>query len=241
MVALLIGIAVSAVWMGALLPAWRQQTTREKEAELVFRGEAYARAIALFFVKNQTLPPNLDVLVQQHYLRQKYKDPITNKDFLPVGGAQMLTLGRGLGGAAGQPSASAPGRGTVPPVPGQGVSVTPVAPTAGIFGVRSTSTETSIRVYQGQTTYSQFPFDYQVALQRMGVRQGGPAGPLSQPARRGGVPLGRGSEQPPGAPTRGRGPGMFTPGSGPAGRGLTPGPNAPPGGSPQGARVGGPR
>ena len=33
MVVLLIGIAVSAVWMGAMLPAWRHQAIRQKEAE----------------------------------------------------------------------------------------------------------------------------------------------------------------------------------------------------------------
>src|ERR1043165_1991042 len=47
MVVLLVGMAVSAIWMTALLPSWRQQTQREREADLIFRGEQYARAIAL--------------------------------------------------------------------------------------------------------------------------------------------------------------------------------------------------
>src|SRR5262245_30406155 len=76
MVVLLIGIAVAAVWMGSMLPSWRQQAVREKEADLIFRGEQYARAIALYWRKNQSLPPSIDILVSQHYLRQKYKDPI---------------------------------------------------------------------------------------------------------------------------------------------------------------------
>ena len=37
-----------AVALSVALPAWRTMTQREKEAELVFRGEQYARAIALF-------------------------------------------------------------------------------------------------------------------------------------------------------------------------------------------------
>jgi type II secretory pathway pseudopilin PulG len=178
MVALLIGIAVSAVWMGAMLPAWRHQAVRQKEAELVFRGEEYARAIALYWRKNnQTLPPNFDVLVSQRYLRKKYLDPITGKEFLAVGGigagsTSPTVGGRALGaavGPVGQPQLGA---------------------RAGISGVRSTSTATSIVVYRGQTSYSQFPFDYIVALQRMGAgtpQLGGDPGGGRGGVRRGGI------------------------------------------------------
>src|SRR3954465_14706536 len=78
---LLVGMAISAVWLAASLPAWHQQAQREKEADLIFRGEQYARAIALFYVKNNTFPPDIDTLVSQPFLRKKWKDPITNDDF----------------------------------------------------------------------------------------------------------------------------------------------------------------
>jgi type II secretory pathway pseudopilin PulG len=146
MVALLVAMAVTAVWMSALLPAWRQQVQREKEAELIFRGEAIARAIYLYRQKNgQNLPPNLDALVSQRFLRRKYIDPITGKDFLPVAGATG-----GPGGRVGGPGQS------------QG----------GIVGVRSTSNETSIRIYNNQQTYSQWAFDFTLEQLRAG---GGPA------------------------------------------------------------------
>ena len=45
MVALLVGMAITAVWMTALLPSWKQQATRQKEDDLVYRGEQYARAL----------------------------------------------------------------------------------------------------------------------------------------------------------------------------------------------------
>ena len=48
MVALLIGMSVAAIWMTAALPAWRQQAQRQKEEDLIFRGEQYARAIVLY-------------------------------------------------------------------------------------------------------------------------------------------------------------------------------------------------
>ena len=59
--------------------------TREKEEELIFRGKQYARAIGLFQRKfANTAPPTIDVLVEQRFLRKKYKDPITNDDFQPI-------------------------------------------------------------------------------------------------------------------------------------------------------------
>ena len=51
MAALLVSLAVMSVLMSVALPAWRHEAQREKEAELVFRGEQYARAIALYRAK----------------------------------------------------------------------------------------------------------------------------------------------------------------------------------------------
>ena len=85
MAALLVGMSVMAVLMSALLPVWTHMATREKEEELIFRGRQYARAIGLFQRKfANTPPPTIDVLVDQRFLRKKYKDPITNDDFQPI-------------------------------------------------------------------------------------------------------------------------------------------------------------
>src|SRR5687767_13177860 len=86
MVALLVMMAVMAVAMTVALPAWSTMARREKEAELVFRGEQYARAIALFQRRYAgAFPPNIDVLVNERFLRKKFKDPITNDDFQTIG------------------------------------------------------------------------------------------------------------------------------------------------------------
>src|SRR5436190_10959605 len=85
MVALLVLMAVMAVAMTVALPAWSTMARREREAELVFRGEQYARAIALFQRKYAgAFPPTVDVLITEHVLRKKYKDPITNEDFQTI-------------------------------------------------------------------------------------------------------------------------------------------------------------
>ena len=64
---------------------------REKEEELIFRGLQYSRALRLFATKYANAsPPNLDVLVEQRFIRKKYKDPITNDDFQPVLAGQAV-------------------------------------------------------------------------------------------------------------------------------------------------------
>lgn len=182
MVALLISVAVAAVWMAAALPSWRQQVIREREAELVFRGEAIARAIYLYRQKNgQALPPSLDILVSQKYLRKKYVDPITGKDFLAVGG--VTSAPGGVGGRVGGP---------------------PTAMQGGIVGVRSTSNEASIRIYNNQQTYSQWAFDFTLEQLRAG------AGVPQVTPGAGRVPIAPGETNP---ITPGRG-GVATPGGG---------------------------
>ncbi len=284
LVALLIGIAVASVWMAALLPAWRQQVIRGRETELIFRGEQYARAIWLYRQKmNGALPTNLDDLVDQHVLRHKWKDPITNDEFLPKVSCLVLPTGggpggggslpgragsapRGLGGVAstsmelfqapargggGRPvtpggtPAQPPGRGTQFPgtaprqgAPGGGFGG---APQGGICGVQSRSTETSIKIYNGQQEYDLWEFDINTAqalfardVQRLGGAGSAPQiGLPGQPGR--GTPqnLGPGIGQPPrgrgaggrrgGGPGAGRAFGPGGPGTRPTGPGIGPG------------------
>ena len=108
MVVLIVGLSIMAVLMTAAMPVWKQIAQREKEAELVFRGEQYARAIGLFQRKNGpgTLPPSFDVLVEQRFLRKKFKDPITDDEFVPV----ALTAGAATAGQTTPPRGSPPGR-----------------------------------------------------------------------------------------------------------------------------------
>ena len=105
MAALLVAMAVMAIMLTAAMPVWKTTTQREKEAELIFRGQQYARAIGLYQRKMGpgTLPPSIDMLVDQRYLRKKYKDPITNDDF------QLLSAAQAAGGLGGQPGAGQPG------------------------------------------------------------------------------------------------------------------------------------
>jgi len=186
LVALLVAMAVTAIWLGTMLPAWRQQAVRQREADLVFRGQQYARAIALYFVNdNCTLPVDADMLVSRHYLRKKWKDPIANDDFLP--------LMAGMSASPASPGATPPTAGRPPgPAPVGGSQL------VGLYGVSSKSTDTSIMVYQNQQQYSLWAFRYTDALQTMGRaancnnqnQPGGTPGPGKGPAGPGGPPTG---------------------------------------------------
>src|SRR4051794_20264862 len=85
MAALLVAMSIMAIMLTVVMPVGKKESRREKEEELVFRGKQYAHAIGLFQKKfANAYPPNLDVLVDQRFLRKKFKDPITNDDFVPI-------------------------------------------------------------------------------------------------------------------------------------------------------------
>jgi type II secretory pathway pseudopilin PulG len=218
MAVLLVAMAVMAVMITVAMPVWRQLSQREKEQELIFRGQQYVRAIGLFERKYaNTPPPNIDALIQEHFLRKKYKDPITNADFVPisVGAATVVnTPGSTQGGRGG--TASTQGRGgAAPPAPDPRNSFpTPGigGGTGGVMGVTSASKASSIRIFNGATHYNEWRFVYAPPAATPGA--GGAPGSA--------VPGGQGGQPTPGGqPGRGGPPG---PGGFP-GRGGFPGPN----------------
>jgi type II secretory pathway pseudopilin PulG len=133
MVALLIAMSIMSVMLTVAMPVWHQMTQREKEAELIFRGQQYARAIGMFQRRAGpgALPANLDILVEQKFLRRKFKDPITGEDFQPlISGQPVPGTATPPGGAGTTPGDSSGGRGaaTPPSSPATPSSATP-APT----------------------------------------------------------------------------------------------------------------
>ena len=212
MAALLVGLSVMAILMTAIMPTWRQASQREKEAELIFRGQQYARAIGLFQKRAGpgVLPPNVDVLVEGHFLRKKYADPITGKDFDLLTATQATAPGP----AGPQSGTSQGGRGGAPPSGTGTPGASPTVARGGIIGVASKSKDASIRIYNGRTHYNEWQFVYVAQVQAPG--QGGVGGP-----ERGG----RG--QGPGGPTGIGGIGGRDGGRGRGGQGT--GPSAPPG------------
>ena len=119
MAALLVAMSVMAIVMSTTLPVFQTVAKREREAELVFRGEQYARAIALFQRKyGNSLPPDVDVLIDQRFLRKKYKDPITGGEFQFLGaGSQELAQALSTAPQQALDAARGRGRGGAPTTP----------------------------------------------------------------------------------------------------------------------------
>ena len=221
MAALLVGLSVMAVLMGVALPVWSKQAQREREEEYLFRAHEYARGILKFQRKAGpgTLPPTLDMLVEQRFVRRKYKDPLNGQDFQPV--YQTAAPIGGSGGAAGGFGTTPPGGtgstgGATPPGGLGGTSTqqtggtsttgqTAAMPGAPVIGVVSKSKATSIKIWNGRTRYDQWAVTYQdvrpgkglppdilQAINQAGAQPGQPGatGGFGQPTQGGQNPFG---------------------------------------------------
>ena len=218
MAALLVGLGVMAVLMSMALPVWSQMAKREKEEELIWRGKQYARAVGLFQRKfANTFPPTVDILVEQRFLRKKYKDPMTKDEFqmIPAGGGQP---GRSPAGAAAERQRQPADRGRLRQI-AQGRAGLPARmfggrsgprerpeprrrPPSAFGGVVSKSSDASIKIYNGRRRYNEWAFVYSwpdvagtrsrwrtAALRhaRSPGQPGGRAGPMLAPAVRAAV------------------------------------------------------
>lgn len=188
LVALMVTVTVMMVMMAAAVPSWRYVMKNDREEELIFRGGEIADAIGRYQKKNaNALPPSLDVLVKGKFLRKAYKDPMT-KD----GKWRFLRQGETIGATQVPGQAQGPlGVGatttttTMPARPG-GMGMTGGGATGGavgaILGVASTSTEKSLRIFNGRTKYSEWLFV--PGQPRIVGLQGGPTimGPTNRPS-----------------------------------------------------------
>jgi type II secretory pathway pseudopilin PulG len=239
MAALLVAMSIMAIMLTVAMPVWKQTSRREKEEELVFRGKQYAHAIGLFQKKfANAYPPNLDVLVDQRFLRKKFKDPITNDDFVPIaagqnlpGGTQQPGAAQQPGGLRGAPGSATPGGIGQPTQPGSAtqpggagrIGGPPISAgstgqtSGGIQGVTSKSKEQSIRLYNGRGHYNEWAFVYIQQQQAAGAGAAGSATPGAGT----GAGAGRGNRGGSNPPTPG---GVNPPGGGRGGPGGRSGP-----------------
>jgi len=165
LVALMVAVTVMMVMMMAAVPSWRYLMKNDREEELIFRGGEIADAIARYQKKNaNALPPSLDVLVKGKFLRKPYKDPMS-KD----GKWRFLRQGETIGAtqvpgqAPGPMGAGATTTTTTTTLPGRSGGTSMTGGSAGgtigaILGVASTSTDKSLRIFNGRTKYSEWLF-----------------------------------------------------------------------------------
>jgi type II secretory pathway pseudopilin PulG len=156
MVALMAAVAVMMIMLAAAVPSWRYVMRNDAEEELIFRGGEIADAIARFQRRNgNALPPSLEVLVKGKFLRRPYKDPMTKHGrwrFIRPG--EVVVPGAsGIPGTSGGTTTTTTTTTTRPSAFSQ-----PGMTLGGFQGVASTSTEKSLRVFNGRTRYDEWVF-----------------------------------------------------------------------------------
>jgi type II secretory pathway pseudopilin PulG len=173
----LIGVTLLGVGLTAAVTLWSRVVQRDREAELLFRGEAIVRALERFQqARPGTLPETLDELVEGKYLRRAWLDPMTGAEF------RILRTAAPAGGAtsrgAGAPRPTNPaGEKEPPPAPDErdpdetSADGMDADEATGITGVVSTSDLLSFRSYEGARRYNEWRFEAQV-----GGGSGGAAG-----------------------------------------------------------------
>src|SRR3954468_2643702 len=80
---LLIFLAMFIIAMGAAAPRLAQQVKRDREIEMIHRGEQYARAVKRFVKKTGQYPTRVEQLENTNnirFIRKRYKDPMSTKE-----------------------------------------------------------------------------------------------------------------------------------------------------------------
>lgn len=203
--ALLLVVFLAAILLLSLavaVPPALHEGTREREEELIFRGEQYQRAIGLFYKKYGRYPNTIDELLRSNdrgFLRKEFPDPMTKDGkwrIIGLGPAGAL-VGSGqnpLGPGSGPVTPTSPGS-TAPQPPARetrgrgetGGGSSSDQPSYPIAGVASRSTKPSIRVYNGSSGYANWEFIYDPTKDLVLVPPGGTQGP-GQPPRPGQPP-----------------------------------------------------
>lgn len=213
---LMLFVAILTITAAVVAPEIVFQVRRDREEEMIHRGVQYSRAIRRYVKKFGRYPTRLEELENTNnirFLRKRYKDPITNKDFrmLHIGEVQLMP-GSGIAGAVslGAPAGANPqnlntpnpATGAKPEDPNQ--PGTDTNTTGGdakadgggdklsgqvfgggpIVGVASTSKAESIREFNNKDHYNQWQFIYDPSTDR-----GGLLNTPSQPPLQGATPM----------------------------------------------------
>jgi type II secretory pathway pseudopilin PulG len=100
MLTLLLMIALMTIFAAAILPEITFEIKRDREEEMIHRGVQYSRAIRAYYKKFGRYPAKIEDLEntnQLRFLRKRYKDPLTNKDFRMLHfGEAKLSLNMGM-------------------------------------------------------------------------------------------------------------------------------------------------
>lgn len=192
LIVILLLLAFVLISLSVAVPPLLMQAQREKEDELLFRGQEYQRAVGRFYRKFGRYPLKVDELLwtnDRAFLRRPYPDPMTSQ-----GNWRILRLGPAgeIVGSKHQVKAPEPEqprrpRGRQPARSGSqsqsqsqsqstGSSMGSGGVSLPIVGVASTSDKLSIRIYNGYMRYDQWEFVYDPTKQALQTPAGATPG-----------------------------------------------------------------
>ena len=145
LIILLFAISILIIGLLIAVPVWQTQIQREKEAELIFRGNQYKEAIRLFQLKKPgTFPKTLDELIEEKCIRRLYPDPMTkNGEWNIILPYQRVAAKR---------------KGSLQRILIVPLNMLPGVDNSQIIGVVSASTQKSIKIYYEQESYDKWLF-----------------------------------------------------------------------------------
>lgn len=77
LLAVILAIAVINIFLGVAVTSWTFVNQRDRESELIWRGEQYSRALQCFMEANGVPPMELEELVEANCIRRLYPDPMS--------------------------------------------------------------------------------------------------------------------------------------------------------------------
>ena len=158
LVALIASVTIMMILMAAAVPSWKYVMKNDREEELLYRGGEIADAIVRFQKKNgNAYPTSLEQLVKGKFLRKLYREPMSKDGkwrFVHQG--QVVTPTANPGGQG--PTDKSTPTTTTPPTTTPAGSGGTGSTVGAILGVSSTSTEKSLRVFNGRTQYNEWIF-----------------------------------------------------------------------------------
>ena len=105
LLALILIVALLTIAAAAIAPSIAFQVKRDREEEMIHRGVQYSRAVQHYYKKFNRYPSRIEDLESTNklrFLRKRYKDPISGKDFKLVYLSEVqLVLAGGGGGVGG--------------------------------------------------------------------------------------------------------------------------------------------
>ena len=103
LITLLLMVAIMAIMAATLVTSIKFDVKRDREEEMIHRGVQYSRAIRVYYKKFGRYPMRIEDLEntnQQRFLRKRYKDPLTGRDFKLLHFGEVKMSLSGMGGGA---------------------------------------------------------------------------------------------------------------------------------------------